>query len=89
MLEVITDMTMLWFSVVITVLLIAAFARSSLSGFEWKIRTIRKNHFNQFDVQKCLETTHTRPSSVVYRPKIPAISDKVNPDDEEEQPLVV
>ncbi|WP_100371910.1 hypothetical protein [Bacillus sp. FJAT-45037] len=82
MIEVITDMTMLWFSVVMTVLLVAAFARANVANVWYTFHVTTKEQVLHTECTKLVVTSLIRPSSNVYRPKIPSVFDKGQSDDE-------
>ncbi|WP_088102693.1 hypothetical protein [Halalkalibacter urbisdiaboli] len=83
MLEIISDMTMLWISVVVTVLLVAAFTRASMSVCEWTIRANWKNQFKQIEPHDKIIVPTGRLFSKSYHPKIPSFLDQSVLDDEE------
>ncbi|MDV2886882.1 hypothetical protein BTR22_11505 [Alkalihalophilus pseudofirmus] len=82
MIEFITDMTMLWLSVVMTVLLVAAIARASVAGVWFTFHMTSKKQLSQTEHQPLVIAALIRPSSNPYRPKIPSVFDKGQSDDE-------
>ncbi|MFC0561773.1 hypothetical protein [Halalkalibacter alkalisediminis] len=88
MVEIITDMTTLWISVVMTVLLVAAMTKANILLIEWELRTDWKNQFVYAEVKEPVSPMLIHLSRKQYKPKIPSNSDHHSQDDEE-KPLRV
>lgn len=86
MVEIITDMTTLWVSVVMTVLLVAAITKTNVLLIEWELRTNWKKQFVYAEVKEPVGPMLIHLSRKQYKPKIPSINDHHNQDDEEELP---
>jgi hypothetical protein len=84
MLEIVSDMTVLWISVILTVLVVSAFTKASMSFCQWTIRTSWKHQFQQFEAYQKLLTHFIRPKSVRYHQKIPSNLDKKASDDDDD-----
>ncbi|MDV2686260.1 hypothetical protein RYX56_17980 [Alkalihalophilus lindianensis] len=82
MIEVISDMTMLWLGVVMTLLLVAAFARASVVNVWFTFHVASKKQLLQTECIELVIAALIRPSSSTYRPKIPSVFDKGSSDDE-------
>lgn len=83
MIEIITDMTTLWVSVMMTVLLVAAMTKANVLLIEWELRTSWKKQFIHTEVQELVNSMLIHQSSKQYKPKIPSSRDHNNEDDEE------
>ncbi|WP_227937872.1 hypothetical protein [Alkalihalobacillus deserti] len=84
MVEIISDMTSLWVSVVLTVLLVAAMTKANVLLIEWELRTNWRNQFFYTEVQEPVSPMLIHLGVVQYKPKIPSASDHNNNQDEEE-----
>ncbi|MDT8862036.1 hypothetical protein N0O92_17640 [Alkalihalobacillus sp. MEB130] len=83
MIEFISDMTMLWETVLLTFLIVAAFTKANVLLIEWQLRTNWKKHSVDTVVRSEVNVYLSHPSSNQYRPKIPSLIDHKNQADEE------
>ncbi|MFC0473710.1 hypothetical protein ACFFHM_25160 [Halalkalibacter kiskunsagensis] len=83
MVEIISDMTMIWVSVFITMLFLAAFTKANVFLIEWELRTNWKRQLVSMkdNDQKTPFLVHH--CTKLYRPKIPSLIDHTNQDDED------
>lgn len=89
MLEMFSDLTTLWISVVMTVLFVAAFTRANVLLIEWELRTNWKNRlFVDLKEQKRIDTLLIPLSAKRYHPKIPSRFDHSDQDEEDPTPVV-
>ncbi len=88
MLEVFNEILMLWVSIVMMVLIVAAFTRSNVFYVEWELRANWKSRMSiDFKFHKKTKL-HLFPLFVKsYHPKIPSRMD--HKDQDEEDPIVV
>lgn len=88
MLEVISEMMMLWYSVILTVWLVTAFAKANIVLLEWELRMSSRRLWLKLEdgQRQGLLLIPSRRSS--YRPKIPNRADH-HKSDEEDPTLVV
>lgn len=82
MLEIISDMTMLWVSVVMTVLLVTAFTKANILVMEWELRTSSKRQIVDLAEQKQTNSLLIPLLTKLYRPKIPSRIDHLDQDEE-------
>ncbi len=82
MLEVLSDMTMLWISVVITVLLVAAFTKANVLALEWELRTNWKRQLVDFSKHEQINPLLIPSQIKYYRPKMPSRMDHLDQDEE-------
>ncbi|WP_332631117.1 hypothetical protein [Halalkalibacter flavus] len=87
MIEIVSDMTMVWVTIIMTVLVVAAFTKANVLMIEWELRTSWKRQYIHMDDQAGVNSSLIQPSSKQYRPKIPSFIDHKNQDDED--PILV
>ncbi|GAE35665.1 hypothetical protein [Halalkalibacter akibai] len=83
MIEIFSDVTTLWASVVMTVLFFAATTKANLLFIEWELRSGWKKHFLVLNDQEPVALALIHHCSMQYKPKIPSTKDHNNQDDEE------
>jgi hypothetical protein len=88
LIEIISDVTTLWVSVVMTVLLVAAATKANVLLIEWELRSSWKKQFIDLNEQEPVSPILIHLSRMLYKPKIPSTYDHNNQDDEEATPIV-
>ncbi|WP_152414377.1 hypothetical protein [Halalkalibacterium ligniniphilum] len=81
MIEVILDMAMLWLTVVLTLLLVTAFAHANVSRMGRSLRSTWRQYTLETMRQERLTAPLIRPLSVSYHPKVHSVKDKRSHDD--------
>ncbi|KHF42059.1 hypothetical protein [Halalkalibacter okhensis] len=87
MVEILSDMTMVWVTVIMTVLVVAAFTKANVLMIEWELRASWKRQHIRIDDHAEWNSSLIQPSSKQYRPKIPSLIDHKKNDDED--PILV
>lgn len=87
MVELLTDMTMLWVSVMFTVLLLTAFTKSNRVFIEWELFANWKRQDLQIKQEDPTKQLLIPPIMITFKPKIPSQRDH-SQDDEAASPLV-
>ncbi|ARK29158.1 hypothetical protein [Halalkalibacter krulwichiae] len=88
MIEIITDLTSLWVSVVMTVLLVAAMTKANILRFEWELHTGWKRKFVDVSEQEPENPMLIHLSRMKCKPKIPSTNDHKNQDDDDATSIV-
>ncbi|WP_332694103.1 hypothetical protein [Halalkalibacter lacteus] len=83
MVEIVSDMTMIWVSIFMTMLFLAACTKANVFIIEWELRTNWKRKLVNME-----DYDHETPflahlCTKLYRPKIPSLIDHTNQDDED------
>jgi hypothetical protein len=83
MVEIISDMTMIWVSIFMTMLFLTAFAKVNVFFIEWELRTNWKRQLVDMESYDDEPPFLVHFCSKLYRPKIPSLIDHTNQDDED------
>ncbi|GAE25875.1 hypothetical protein JCM9140_1896 [Halalkalibacter wakoensis JCM 9140] len=88
MIEILSDLTMVWVTLFITVSALAAFTVANVLAIEWELRTNWRKQQTHVQDQSILTISYDPPSMKRYLPKIPSRTDHKSLDDEDPKLVV-